>query len=83
MMTEKYCFNELNPAEVMLGDSEISKIRFSLINNSIRIQKETINKDVAENLTPVENLTEYKPFSLNEFNGGRKRNMYSIRVPEK
>lgn len=76
IMSEKYFFNELNPAEVYFSDDEKSKIRFSLINNAIRIQKDLFNKEVVDSLTPVEALTDFKPFSLNEFKS-KKTNMYS------
>lgn len=64
LYSEKFGYSEMDPSYISLGNTTISKDRFLLVSNVIRIEKD--KKAKVENITPVESLSEFKPFSIRE-----------------
>ena len=64
---EKFKYDELDPTKVPVGDIHLMEARNNLINSVIRYDKN--NKINKLNYGPVENMTSFKPFSIDEMKG--------------
>ena len=65
--SEKFKYDELDPTKVPVGDIHLMEARNNLINSVIRYDKN--NKINKLNYGPVENMTSFKPFSIDEMKG--------------
>ena len=67
IFADQFKYDELDPTKVPVGDIKLLEARNNLINSVIRYDKNAkVNK---LNYGPVENLTSFKPFSIDEMKG--------------
>ena len=67
IFADQFKYDELDPTKVPVGDIKLMEARNNLINSVIRYDKNAkVNK---LNYGPVENLTSFKPFSIDEMKG--------------